>query len=257
MSKFNKDSVGGTLTVVGLLSLVCSLVVAGAAVLLKPTQDLQKQLDKQKNILQAAGLMQPKANVQEIYNKFIEPRIVDLATGEYVEGVTNFDARQAVKDPAQAEAISADQDTARIRVRAKYAEVYLVKNEQGETIQVVVPMHGNGLWSTMYAFVAIQPDGNTVEGLTYYEQAETAGLGGEIANPIWQAQFKGKQLYDEQGNVAIFVGKGGFEANKAHGIDALSGSTLTSNGVNGSLKYWFSQHGFGPFLAKFKEAGAN
>ncbi|VEI46805.1 Na(+)-translocating NADH-quinone reductase subunit C [Actinobacillus equuli] len=90
MAKFNKDSVGGTLTVVVLLSLICSLIVAGAAVLLKPTQDIQKVLDKQKNILQAAGLMQPNTNVQETYAKFIEPKIVDLATGDYVEGVTTL-----------------------------------------------------------------------------------------------------------------------------------------------------------------------
>ena len=97
MSKFNKDSVGGTLTVVVLLSLVCSLVVAGAAVLLKPTQEIQKQLDKQKNILQAAGLMQKDTNIQETYAKFIEPKIVELATGDYVDNITNFDAKALLK----------------------------------------------------------------------------------------------------------------------------------------------------------------
>lgn len=97
MAKFNKDSVGGTLTVVVLLSLICSLIVAGAAVMLKPTQDIQKQLDKQKNILQAAGLLQKDTNVQETYTKFIEPKIVDLATGDYVEGVTGFDVVQQLK----------------------------------------------------------------------------------------------------------------------------------------------------------------
>ncbi len=132
MAKFNKDSVSGTLTVVVLLSLICSLIVAGAAVLLKPTQDIQKVLDKQKNILQAAGLMQPNTNVQETYAKFIEPKIVDLATGDYVEGVKNFDAKAAAKDPAQNVAINPADDKANIKVRAKYAEVYLVKDEAGK-----------------------------------------------------------------------------------------------------------------------------
>lgn len=127
MAKFNKDSVGGTLTVVVLLSLICSLIVAGAAVMLKPTQDIQKQLDKQKNILQAAGLLQKDTNVQETYTKFIEPKIVDLATGDYVEGVTGFDARAAAKDPAQNVVIAPEDDKANIKTRAKYAEVYLVK----------------------------------------------------------------------------------------------------------------------------------
>ncbi len=257
MAKFNKDSVSGTLTVVVLLSLICSLIVAGAAVLLKPTQDIQKQLDKQKNILQAAGLMQEKTNVQETYAKFIEPKIVDLATGDYVDGVTNFDAKAAAKDPAQNVAINPADDKANIKVRAKYAEVYLVKDEAGKISQVVLPMYGNGLWSIMYGFVAVQPDANTVNGITYYEQGETAGLGGEIANPNWQKNFVGKKLFNANNEVALTVGKGASE-DKDHGIDGLSGATLTSNGVDGSFKYWFGANGFGPYLAKFKAAmGAN
>ena len=257
MAKFNKDSVSGTLAVVVLLSLICSLIVAGAAVLLKPTQDIQKQLDKQKNILQAAGLMQEKTNVQETYAKFIEPKIVDLATGDYVDGVTNFDAKAAAKDPAQNVVINPADDKANIKVRAKYAEVYLVKDEAGKISQVVLPMYGNGLWSIMYGFVAVQPDANTVNGITYYEQGETAGLGGEIANPNWQKNFVGKKLFNANNEVALTVGKGASE-DKDHGIDGLSGATLTSNGVDGSFKYWFGANGFGPYLAKFKAAmGAN
>ena len=257
MAKFNKDSVSGTLTVVVLLSLICSLIVAGAAVLLKPTQDIQKQLDKQKNILQAAGLMQEKTNVQETYAKFIEPKIVDLATGDYVDGVTNFDAKAAAKDPAQNVVINPADDKANIKVRAKYAEVYLVKDEAGKISQVVLPMYGNGLWSIMYGFVAVQPDANTVNGITYYEQGETAGLGGELANPHWQKNFVGKKLFNANNEVALTVGKGASE-DKDHGIDGLSGATLTSNGVDGSFKYWFGANGFGPYLAKFKAAmGAN
>lgn len=258
MSKFNKDSVGGTLTVVGLLSLVCSFVVAGAAVMLKPTQEEQKVLDKQKNILSVAGLLKAdtkKSEIKDIYFKNIEPKIVDLATGDYVEGVENFDAKVAAKDPAQNVAIAPADDKANIKVRAKYAEVYLVKDEAGKVNQVVLPMYGNGLWSVMYGFVSVQPDGNTVNGITYYDQAETAGLGGEIANPLWQANFVGKKLYNANNEVALTIGKNA-SANKDHGIDGLSGATLTSNGVDGSFKYWFGQNGFGPYLAKFK-AGAN
>ena len=121
MAKFNKDSVGGTLTVVVLVSLICSLIVAGAAVLLKPTQEIQKQLDKQKNILIAAGLMQKDTNIQDTYAKFIEPKVVDLATGDYVDNVTNFDAKAAAKDPATSVAIAPEDDKAGIKVRTIYA----------------------------------------------------------------------------------------------------------------------------------------
>lgn len=254
MAKFNKDSVGGTLTVVVLLSLICSLIVAGAAVMLKPTQEEQKALDKQKNILSVAGLLKAdtqKTQIKDIYAKNIEPKIVDLATGEYVDGVSNFDAKVAAKDPAQSVAINPEDDKAGLRTRAKYAEVYLVKNTDGSLNQVVLPMYGTGLWSVMYGFVSVQPDGNTIKGITFYEHGETPGLGGEIENPRWQANFVGKKLQNEKGDSAIIIGKGA-SSNKEHGIDALSGATLTSKGVDGSFKYWFGKNGFGPYLAKLK-----
>ena len=234
MAKFNKDSVSGTVTVVVLLSLVCSIVVSGAAVALKSKQDEQKALDVQRNILTVAGLMKEDnaSVIKDTYSKFIEPRLVDLQSGDYVqasaEEINKFEPKDAVKDPAKSQAI------------------------QGNVTQVVLPMYGRGLWSTMYGFVSVAPDANTIKGITYYDQGETAGLGGEIANPRWQAQFVDKKLFDEQGNQKFKIYKGSSAADKEHGVDGLSGATLTSNGVQGSFDYWFSQNGFGPFLAKFK-----
>ncbi|MCP2040970.1 Na+-transporting NADH:ubiquinone oxidoreductase subunit C [Neisseria sp. HSC-16F19] len=251
MAKFNKDSFGGTIAVVVAVSLLCSVIVAGAAVGLKPLQTEQKLIDKQRNILSVAGLMQADTDIPKVYAERIEPRVVDLASGDYVDGVENFDARAAAKDPAQSIRISPEDDKAGIQTRAKYAEVYLVKDGQGEVSQIVLPMHGSGLWSVMYGFVSVQPDGNTINGITYYDQGETAGLGGEIANPLWQKNFVGKKLYNDQGDVAIRVGKGA-SANAEHGVDGLSGATMTTKGVQGSFDYWFSQNGFGPYLAKIK-----
>jgi len=198
MAKFNKDSVGGTVTVVVLLSLVCSIVVSGAAVALKSKQDEQKALDVQRNILTVAGLMKEDnaSVIKDTYNKFIEPRLVDLQSGDFIQAskddVEKFDPKTAVKSTALSQAIPAEQDKAGIKVRANQARVYLVKDEQGNVSQVVLPMYGRGLWSTMYGFVAVAPDANTIKGITYYDQGETAGLGGEIANPRWQALFLAK-----------------------------------------------------------------
>ena len=253
MAKFNKDSFSGTLMVVVAVSLVCSVIVAGAAVGLKPTQDEQKLLDKQRNILSVAGLLSEGTNIKQVYAERIEPRVIDLASGEYVEAA-GFDAQTAAKDPTQNVTIQPEDDLAGIKVRAKYSDVYLVKGDDGKINQVILPMHGTGLWSVIYAFVSVQPDGNTVNGLTYYQQGETAGLGGEIANPLWQAKFVGKKLYDNDGKVAIHVSKGG-SADKEHGVDALSGASLTSKGVQGSFSYWFGQNGFAPYLAKLKAEG--
>ncbi|URK07722.1 Na(+)-translocating NADH-quinone reductase subunit C [Pasteurella multocida] len=255
----NKDSVGGTLLVIILLSLACSIIVAGSAVLLKPTQIEQKELDKQKNILSVAGLLQPttkNSEIKTIYANNIEARLVDLNTGDFAPAQPGFDAAKAVKNPAESTAFSAEDDVAGIRVRANFAEVYLVKNDAGQVTQVVLPFYGKGLWSMMYGFMSVQPDGNTVNGITYYDQGETPGLGGEIENPKWQAQFPGKKLYTADNQVGLYVGKGA-SANAEHGIDAISGSTLTSNGVNNSFKFWLGQKGFGPFLAKLKAGVLN
>ncbi|STZ75829.1 Na(+)-translocating NADH-quinone reductase subunit C [Bergeriella denitrificans] len=254
MAKFDKDSFSGTLIMVVAVSLVCSVIVAGAAVGLKPTQDEQKLLDKQRNILSVAGLLDPATDVKKVYAERIEPRVVDLATGDYVDA-PDFDAAAAAKDPAQSVQINPEDDFASLKVRAKYSDVYLVKDENGQIGQIILPMHGTGLWSVIYAFVAVQPDGNTLNGLTYYQQGETAGLGGEIANPLWQQKFVGKKLFDDEGKLAIHVGKGA-SADKEHGVDGLSGASLTTKGVHGSFQYWFGQNGFGPYLAKLKTEGA-
>ncbi|WP_165088289.1 Na(+)-translocating NADH-quinone reductase subunit C [Neisseria yangbaofengii] len=255
MAKFNKDSFGGTLTVVIVVSLVCSVVVAGSAVGLKPKQIEQKAKDKQSYILSVAGLLDEKTDIAKTYSQRIEPRVVDLTTGEYVDNPPEgFDARSAAKDPKQNVRIDPEDDLASIKTRAKLADVYLVKDEGGKVEQIVLPMHGNGLWSVMYGFVSVKPDGNTLNGITYYEQGETPGLGGEIANPLWQQKFVGKKLYNEQGNVAIRVGKGA-GADQEHGVDGLSGATLTTKGVQGTFDYWFGENGYKPYLAKLK-AGA-
>lgn len=254
MAKFNKDSFGGTMEIVVAVSLLCSIVVAGAAVGLKSTQDEQKALDKQKNILQAAGLLSSKnkTDIKKLYAERVEPRVVDLATGDYVKNIKNFDARVAAKDPKQSIKIPKEQDTAKIQTRAKYAEVYLIKDSSGKVEQIVLPMHGSGLWSIMYGFVAVKNDGNTINGVTYYEQGETAGLGGEIANPLWQKNFAGKKLYDDSGSLKIHVERNGSQ-DQAHGVDGLSGATQTTKGVNNSFRYWFSENGYAPYLNKIKE----
>lgn len=252
---FKKDSVGGTLLVVVLLSLICSVIVAGSAVMLKPYQQEQKLLDKQKNILSVAGLLHKGENVKAAFDKYIEPRLVDLNTGDFVTSQAQFDADKAVKDPKESIALDTQDDVAKIRRRANFAEIYLVKKDNKVT-QVILPIYGTGLWSMMYGFIAIQPDGNTIDGITYYDEGETPGLGGEIENPKWQAQFAGKTIFDTNNKFALHVSKGG-SSDKQHGIDALSGATLTSKGVQNTFKFWFGPKGFGPFLEKLKEGELN
>ncbi|ELU8562051.1 TPA: Na(+)-translocating NADH-quinone reductase subunit C [Vibrio parahaemolyticus] len=258
----NNDSIKKTLGVVIGLSLVCSIIVSTAAVGLRDKQKANAVLDKQSKIVEVAGIEANGKKVPELYAEYIEPRLVDFATGEFVEEAAdgskaaNYDQRKAAKDNATSIKLTAEQDKAKIIRRANTGIVYLVKNGD-DVSKVIIPVHGNGLWSMMYAFVAVETDGNTVSGITYYEQGETPGLGGEVENPSWRAQWIGKKLFDENHKPAIKVVKGGAPAGSEHGVDGLSGATLTGNGVQGTFDFWLGDMGFGPFLAKVRDGGLN
>ncbi|MCY9871244.1 Na(+)-translocating NADH-quinone reductase subunit C [Vibrio barjaei] len=252
----NNDSIKKTLFVVIALSLVCSIVVSTAAVFLKDKQVANAKLDKQSKIVEVAGI-KAEGSVADLYHEYIEPRLVDFKTGKFVEGdAETYDQRRAAKDPAESIRLTADEDKAKILRRANIGTVYLVKQDDKVT-SVILPVHGNGLWSMMYAFVAVQTDGNTVNGITYYEQGETPGLGGEVENPTWRAQFVGKKLYDDNFKPAIKIVKGGAPEGSEHGVDGLSGATLTANGVQGTFDFWLGNMGFGPFLANVRDGGLN
>ena len=250
----NKETFGKTIVVVLAVCLVCSIIVAGSAVGLRDMQLANKAKDKQNNILAVAGLQTDKTN-KEIFSSNIETRLVDLSSGNFADGVNaaDYDQRKASKDPELSVKLSAEENVASIGRVANLATVYLVSDDQGKLDRIILPVHGAGLWSTMYAFVAVKTDGNTIAGITYYEQGETPGLGGEVENPRWVKLWPGKELFDAQGNPAIKVVKGEVAPDSKHEIDALSGATMTSVGVQNTFTFWFGEQGFGPFLKKFRQ----
>lgn len=259
----NKDSFGRTLFVVVGLCFICSVLVSATAVLLRPIQIENKLLDKQKYILEAAGLLNPKAaplakaEVLAIYNKFVVAKLVDLKTGAWVEGKADlFDADKEARDVKNS--FRPKNDIASVKRVANTAVVYVVNDEQGKLKTLILPIKGYGLWSTMYAFLAVDPDVNTIQSLVYYSftgSGETPGLGGEVQNPKWMEKWHGKKLYDDKGQLAISVTKIPSVASSIHGIDALSGATLTSNGVQYSLEFWLGEEGFAHFIEKFRNGG--
>ena len=254
-----RESVSKTFFVAIVLAAICSLLVSGAAIGLRPKQEANKIRDRKKNILMVAGLYDATASVEESF-KLIESHIVDLATGEYVSedkqlDPETFDQRAAAKDPAMSVQISTDKDLAGIGRRSKYALVYLVKKDD-KLEQVILPVEGKGLWSTLYGFLALGGDLNTVKGITFYEHAETPGLGGEIENPDWKARWAGKKIYDEQGSVQFDIAKATADKNNPHQVDGISGATLTVNGVTNLVKYWMGEDGFKKLLERLQTKGA-
>lgn len=253
-----KDTVKHTVLVALVLCLVCSVVVSAAAVLLRPAQQANAENDRKGNILKAAGLYQQGVSVDKQFAG-ITAKVVDLDTGKFTDAVdgAGYDQRKAAKEPALSDKLSADVDIAKIGRREKYAVVYMVAGANGIE-KLILPVKGYALWSTLYGFVALEADFNTVAGLGFYEHRETPGLGGEIDNPSWKARWVGKKIYNGD-QTAISVIKGAVDTSRPEAIyqvDGLSGATLTSKGVHNLMQFWMGDNGFAPFLANLKAGEA-
>ena len=251
----NKETVGKTLSFVFIVCLVCAALVSVSAIGLKPLQQANKLLDKQTKILEASGLLEKAgSDIVGTYNKFVEAKMIDLKTGAIIEGDTeSFDERADSRDVTKS--TKPENDIAGLSRRADRAVVYLVKDDQNQLDTIVLPIVGSGLWDLMYGYVGLAPDLNTVRSVVYSDLKETPGLGAEVLNPKWKALWPGKKMYNEQGEPAIQLVKGGAKQDDTHGVDGLSGATLTSNGVTSTLRFWLGTEGYGPFVANFKNGG--
>jgi len=268
----NKDSTANTFIVATVLCLVCALVVSSAAVALKPRQQKEVQLDRKKNLLQVTGFtaeeIETAGGIEELFAKRFDSTIIDLRTGEEaveeaktameaakgkeIANITaTYDQLWASKRPPEtglSTKLEKKEDVPGIKKRENFSHVYMLKSEDGSQIEkYVFPVRGMGLWSLMQGYLAVEPDFQTVAGLTFYQQAETPGLGGEVENPQWKAKWREKLIFDGDGDVALEVSKGD-QTNNDYGVDALSGATITSNGVSNMIEFWLGEKGFGPFI---------
>jgi len=254
----NQESTARTLGVALTLCIVCSLIVSGAAVLLKPAQVANKALDLKRNILSAAGLLQEGVGIDEQFAQ-VSTRVVDLQSGKFTDAISaeGFNQRKSSKNPELSIDLDNSQDTAKISRRENYALVYLIESE-GQLDKVILPIHGYGLWSTLYGFVALERDANTIKGLGFYEHGETPGLGGEVDNPKWKSSWVGKKIYRDD-TVAIRLVKGMANSGASdadYQVDGLAGATLTSRGVSNLVKFWLGDMGFKPFLSNLRSGEA-
>jgi Na+-transporting NADH:ubiquinone oxidoreductase subunit C len=247
----NKETFGKTVGFVVAVCLVCAAVVSFSAVQLKPLQTANKLLDQQTKILETAGLLQDGMTSKEIvalFNEKVEARMIDLDSGKFIEGdVVTFDERRNSRDVTKSD--KPENDIAGINRRSHDAVVYLVRGAAGSVDTVVLPIVGSGLWDLMFGYVGLESDLNTIKAVVYSDHKETPGLGAEVMNPKWKAQWPGKKIYNAEGDVAANLVKGGAKAGDIHGVDGLSGATLTSVGVTNTLKFWFGKEGYAPFIA--------
>ena len=241
--------------------IVCAIVVSSSAVSLKERQDINAALDKQRNVLQAAGLMEPKEKIsaEEVAKRFenIEMVVIDLESGEPAPDIdpAGFDQAKEAKDPATS--APAPPNPSLVKRLPNHSMVYKVLDDQGDLDALVLPIEGYGLWKFLYGFIALERDLNTVRGITYYEHGETPGLGGEVDNPRWKQKWVGRKVFDDDGEVEIevIIGYAGPVETDPYEVDGLSGATLTARGVTNMIHFWLGESGFRPYLDNLAQEG--
>ncbi len=249
-----------TILFAAVVCLVCAVIVSISAVSLKTRQDDNAFLDKQRNVLIAAGLASEDEVLtrEEIQERFgpIESVVVDLQSGEERSDVDpeTFDQRKATSDPQMSRAMP--KNPAGIQRVPHQALVYrLVDNDELELL--ILPIEGKGLWSTLYGFIALDADLNTIRGITFYEHKETPGLGGEVDNPRWKALWPGRRVFGEEGEgtprIEVIRGQAGPPAEDPYRVDGLSGATMTSRGVGRLVRFWLGHEGFAPYLDSLRK----
>jgi len=211
-----------TLGFAAAVTMVCSVLLASAATLLKERQDQNIELDIKYNILTVLGLTDSEKmdseKVFDVYDNYVKSFVVDLQ-GKPVPG-------------RAAEAINPKDEPNLLPV---YTRV-----DNREVTAYCIPTQGKALWSTVKGYLALEKDLNTVKGITFYSHGETPGLGGEIEKTWFTDGFKGKTILDDAGNiVSIKIVKGKMrkdEKEPQHKVDGISGATLTGKGVTRFLK---------------------
>jgi Na+-transporting NADH:ubiquinone oxidoreductase subunit C len=266
-----------TVLFAGIVCFVCSVFVATSAVGLKDRQKSNEVLDRQKKVLDVVGLLpariaQNPSRIQAQYKALIKPVLVDLAPkGCDGQSSETFDQQKFAKDPATSRHANESEATkgnkAKVQRIPNCALVFHVRKARGseEVKAYILPVEGKGLWSTLYGYIALEPNAIDIKGLTFYKHAETPGLGGEVDNPKWKKQWSGKKAfsstlltkgrYKGKKGAVLYVEKG--SAKDEYSVDGLSGATLTSNGVTHLLQFWLGDNGFGPELKKYRKGGAS
>ncbi len=236
---------------------VCSIFVAGSAVALKDRQEENRILDLRSKVLLVADLAEPGEKLpREVVNQRFEQNltavVIDLESGELSDlDPLTFNQRAATQDPDRSEMAPAN--PAKVSRVPDQALIYELL-DGSEVSRLILPVQGYGLWSTLYGFVALSGDLETIEGITFYEHGETAGLGGEVDNPRWQALWPGRKAFDDawEPQIEVIKGNAGPVASDPYRVDGLAGATLTSRGVTNLLHFWLGDNGFGPFLDRYR-----
>ena len=254
------DSIIKTLSVAFAVCLVCSLFVSFAAVNLRETQNLNKINDQRVKVLQAAGIYdEANTNIEEQFS-VLEAMFIDFSNNEIVSAIEGLDLDSY--DPVEYSrkdgfftAIPNDEDIAIVKNKENYGKIFILRDENNSINKVVLPIRGYGLWGTLYGYLALEGDLTTISGIGFYNHKETPGLGGEVDNSKWKASWKGVRLYDLGRNPSVALVKTRSDSsseNAEYEVDALSGATFTTRGVENLVNFWTGEFGFGNFIERLR-----
>lgn len=228
--------------------IACAIIVSVTAVSVRPEQSLNIENEKKVKILAAAGIQTEKVDEEFLRIKTV---FVDFETDKLVTIDSAYDHIKAASNPDQSTVIPKADDIAVLKRRENIGTIYVWVDEKNAIEKLVLPIRGYGLWGTLYGYLSLDSDLNTVRGIEYYDHKETPGLGGEVDNPNWKSDWYGKRIYNENGSVALYVTKGASSTD--YEIDGISGATLTTNGVSNMIKYWLGDNGYGPIIKNLNE----
>ncbi len=254
----NKSSLH-SLAVLASVAFICSILVSLATTSLRPIQERNQLLQRYRNVVALTGLVDGAADDNMVFEVVsqLDARVVNLNSGEFLpeRDPDDINSRLAASDPERSSMIPANLDIAKLGRRANLEVIYLVWSDQGLS-RIILPISGQGMWSTLYGYIAVEADLKTIASVTFYEQGETAGLGDQIEDEGWQNQWEGVSLFDESGDVRFRVSGGMVDPTStaaAYEVDGLTGATITAAAVTTLVRYWFGAHGYGPLLARIAE----
>jgi len=212
----NKNSNTFGFTVIMVITVAALL--STAAIELKPFQDRNVELEKKQNILSSVGVTIDRDGAEKIYNTYIKSELVLNVKGEKVEGSAfDVDLGVEMKKDANAQLLP-----------------LFISNVEGVT-RYIIPLRGKGLWGPIWGFISLEEDLNSVFGAVFDHKSETPGLGAEINRASFEDPFKGKTIFEGEEFTSIKVIKGGAQDSDMHGVDGISGGTITSDGVSDML----------------------
>ena len=191
-----------------------------AATLLQPAQERNLEIEKKKNMLESINIAATRENTETLYEKYIKEGFVINAKGELVEGVDAFTVvlKNEQKKP----------------IDEQYLPVFKAVPDDGKNV-IIIPVEGKGLWGPIFGYVSLESDMNTIYGVNFDHKGETPGLGAEINTSEFESQFHGKKFFDSDKFISVQVMKGGAPEGDIHGVDAISGGTITSKGLQKML----------------------